>query len=544
VASGADLNKPTLDSPEHSQFKKTTWAGAILMAYLLLSRILAIFRDTVLSSHFGLGLQGDAYRLAFTIPDLIFYGVAGGAFSSAFIPVFTEFYTQDRKEDAWNLFSVIITSVTLIVGSFVALAFVYAPQIAGYIGAGKSPETIQWMILMGRILLPAQLAFFVGGILFGVLYADHQVNDAGLSPVIYNSAIILGGLLLGSFFNPPIVSMAVGAVVGAFIGNIVMPIVAVRKVGVKFRPSLNMRAPGVKKVFQLMAPVIFGLSLPGVYGIITQKFASMDGVGINISLELANRIMQAPLGVFGQSLALATFPVIAQFAAEKKFDLYSLQLAKSLKTVIYLSVPATVFIYVLADQIVDLFYGYGKASSPESRIHVVECLRYFAIGIPAWCLQPLLMRAYFAMQRSFKPICLGTITTVFFIVMIIILRRLGMGFLAMPLAGSVAAFGLVITMFASLKKDVPETSLVTISIAFWQCLAAGFVAGICAFLLTIKMPAHPHKTVLFIELAIVCLVCTWIYFFVTVKLGNKETETVTNGLARFRSRIGIDKPAK
>ena len=515
-----------------------------MMASIIGSRLLAILRDTAMSGKFGWGIQTDAYRLSFTIPDLIFYGVAGGAFSSAFIPVFTEFLAKGEDDKAYDLFNVIITTVFLIVGAFVTVAFIYAEPLARFMAEGQkataNPQMIPEIVLMSRILLPGQMAFFLGGIMFGVLFCKGKFVVPGLGANIYNIGIILGALVISYFIVPPIAGMTVGAVLGAVIGNVVIPAYALKALGVKFRPSLNLKTPGVKKVFVLMLPVVLGLSLPGVYATIMQKFASMDGQGINTIIELANRVMQAPLGVFGQSLAVAAFPVLSEFAAQKNLGSFSKQLDKSLRSVIFLSVPAAAIMIALAPEIIGVFYSYGKAlhESPDS---LIVCIRLFALGVPAWCMHPLLMRAYFARQESLKPIVLGSLTTGVFIVLIYVLRRFGLGFESMPIAGSASAFGLVGVLLICLKLEVKEIRLSTLAktlakASVCAAVAGGFGWGVFHSLTYVIH--HPlHKLALIGIFFVDLIVVGWIFYGIAKAFRMEETETVDRGINRIRGRF-------
>src|SRR6476659_1346279 len=141
---------------------------------LTLSRILGLLRDTVMAAQFGIDFSTDAYRIAVTIPDTIFFLIAGGGLSSAFIPVFSELLYTDREREAWDVFSVVTTISALMVSALIAVAWVFAPQIAGFMAAGKThllpngqkvPLTqhdLDQIIQMSRIMLPAQFAFMVG----------------------------------------------------------------------------------------------------------------------------------------------------------------------------------------------------------------------------------------------------------------------------------------------------------------------------------------------------------------------------------------------
>ncbi len=428
-------------------------ASVIMVASLFLSRTLGIFRDTVMTAQFGVGIDTDAYRLAFQIPDLIFFALAGGALSSAFIPVFSEFLHTDREEDAWKLFSVVTTLMSVIIIAVIAGLWIFAEPVAHLVAPGKADSVIPLIALMSRIVLPAQFAFFVGGLMFGTLYAKQMFAVPGLGPNVYNLGIIFGAIVISNFVVPGIVGMSWGALGGAIFGNLIIPLFAMKKIGAKFRPSLNLSQPGVKKVFKLMLPVVLGLSLPGVYGLIMQAFGTYYKDGINTALDLANKLMQAPLGIFGQSLALAVFPTLSQFFAQKDMGSYRLQLASTLRTVLYITVPISALMWVFAPDIVAVAFAYGKGQNADLSA-LVDCLRMFSIGIFAWCMQPVLMRGFFAIQNSVTPVILGTVTTAAFLGLTYALKATPLEYRALPLASSISAILLAGMMLVAIRSKI------------------------------------------------------------------------------------------
>jgi putative peptidoglycan lipid II flippase len=305
----SDIESEIAPAPDAISVSK---AGAIMAGALLLSRILGMVRDTVMFAQFGVGLNTDAYRLAILIPDMIFMLVAGGGLSSAFIPVFADYWHKGKREEAWKVFGVVVTVTFVITVAMVGVAWVFTPQIVDYFRDKKPVEVMPAAIQMSRIMLPAQIAFLVGSILLATLYVRKQFIGPSLAPNVYNVGIIAGAAILPGMLGMGVESMAWGALVGAILGNLLVPALLMVKVGSHFKPSFDVRNEGVRKFFILVAPVILGFSLPSMVNIITQKFASSYGSdGINTILATANNLMQAPLGIFGQSLALAAFPVLA-----------------------------------------------------------------------------------------------------------------------------------------------------------------------------------------------------------------------------------------
>lgn len=417
-----------------------------MMASLFLSRFLGLVRDMVIAGKFGAGNQTDAYTLAFQIPDLIFYLIAGGALASAFIPVFSEYLHTKREKEAWQIFSSVMTITAAAISTLVVIALIFAVPLVHLMAGGAEKEGIVPLVaLISRIVLPAQIAFFLGGgLMLGALYSMQRFAVPGLGPNIYNLGIIFGAVVLSLFFQQGIIGMAVGALLGATIGNLVIPIWELRRAGAKFRPSFNASHPGVKKVFKLMVPVILGLSLPGVYPVILRSFASYYTGGPSY-IYFSNLLMQAPVGILGQSLAIAIFPALSQFYAEKRMDMYRRQIASTLRTVIYMALPISAFMALAAHQIVGGLYEHGKFDATAAN-QVAVCLQLFCLGITAWCVHPIITRGFFAIQNSLTPTIIGTIITAFFVGSVYAIKGTSLGLLALPLASSVSAILLAVTL--------------------------------------------------------------------------------------------------
>ncbi|MFN8218731.1 MAG: murein biosynthesis integral membrane protein MurJ [Fimbriimonadales bacterium] len=513
-------------------------ASGIMFASLFLSRVLGILRDTVMAAKFGVGAETDAYRLAFQIPDLIFFAVAGGALSSAFIPVFSEFLHTDREEDAWKLFSVVVTLMSIIVIAFIALAWIFALPLAHVIAPGKSEQLLPLIAHMSRIVLPAQYAFFIGGLMFGTLYARQRFAAPGLAPNIYNLGIIFGAVFLSGYFTVGVIGMSWGAMLGAVVGNFVVPFYVMRKLGAKFSPSLDLKHPGVKKVFKLMLPVVLGLSLPGVYGLIMQAFGSYYKDGINTALDLSNKLMQAPLGIFGQSLALAVFPALTQFFAQTRMDMFRNQLGSTLRTVLYLTIPISVAMFILAPEIVALAYQYGKARNADLPA-LVSCLRMFSFGIFAWCMHPVLMRGFFAVQQSVLPVILGTVTTAIFLGLVYGLRGTSLSYLALPLSSSISAIALVIMLSLGVRSTIGGLDMRGLGVTLLKSALASVAMGLFVWAAVAYTPAGGtgigRNAVAAAKLFGFGAVGAWLYYFLTKKMGMPETAYIARAMNRGKA---------
>lgn len=504
-----------------------------MMASLFLSRVLGIVRDMVAAALFGQNIHTDAYRIAFQVPDLIFFLVAGGALSSAFIPVFSEYIHTDRREDAWKVFSTVLCVMSAALVVLIGAAWVFAPQLAAVL-CGDKQAIVNEVAMMSRIVLPAQFAFFIGGLIMGTFYVMRVFTVPGLGPNVYNIGIIAGAALLGQVVEPGVAGMSWGALVGAIVGNLVIPILALPKIGVQFRPSFDTSHPGVRKVFRLMLPVVLGLSLPGVYALILQYFSTFYPEGSNSAVDAANRLMQAPLAIFGQSLALAAFPVLSQFWAQNNTDGFGDQLGKSLRTVLYLTLPVSAVMIAMPAPIVKALLEHG-AFTPADTARTAAVLQTFAFGVAAWCLHPLLMRAYFSMQRNVRPIVMGTLATLVFlgIGLWIVDRRAPVELFGV--AGSVSATLLVLAMIIDVRKVSDKVGVGSLLATFVKSGIAAGVAGATAYFAGNWLMTSVQVKPLFISLLVLLGVCClWVYYFATKALAMPEAATIERAMRRKR----------
>ena len=435
---------------QHSQ-RRVAGAAGFMMAGILLSRILGLVRERVIAHQFGQGFWTDVYNGSFTIPDLLFFLIAGGALSGAFIPVFTEYLATGREKEAWRIFSVVSTVMTVVVVGFIILGEVFTHQLVVLTNYGYDPAKVEQTVILTRILLPAQVCFFLGGLMMGTLTSQGRFAGQAFGPVIYNLGIILGGIFLAPKYG--VRGLCWGAVGGAVLGNLLLQWVLVRRSGGYFVTTnlrQHLRHPGVIKVWKLMLPVILGLALPQVSTIIGKMFASALGNGPQSALMNANKLMQVPLGVFAQATAIAIFPTMAAQAARKETRELRQSVNFGIRSILFLTIPASALMIVLARPIVQLILQSGKFTGADTAV-TASVLQYFAVGIFAWSAHSIITRGFYALQDSVTPIVVGTVVTVIFIPMNIPLRN-AMGVQGLALATSIAATIHMFSMLFLLRK--------------------------------------------------------------------------------------------
>jgi putative peptidoglycan lipid II flippase len=520
-----------------SQQAGYSWAraSAVMMTAILASRLLGMLRDTVIAFRFGQNELTDAYRAAFQLPDLLFFMAAGGALSSSLMPIFSRYWETGQREEAWRVFSIVATVMVSLTTALVLALEILAPLAVALMFPGFDAQRLALTTQMTRIVLPAQICFLLGGLMMATLYARKHFLAPALGPNIYNIGIIFGGLVLALWLG--VSGLAWGALAGAFVGSVLLPLVVMRRLGSAFRLEFNLRHEGAREVFRLMLPVMFGLSLPGIYMLILRVFASWLPAGAISALDNANRQMQAPLGIVGQGIALAIFPALTTLAAREEWGALRETLRRGLRLVWFLTAPATVLLLVLAEDISRVLLQYGKFTPTDTQL-VASALRAFALGLFAWSGQALIARGFFALRDSLTPVLVGSAVTVVFVPLCVLLMRL-QGHVGLALATSVAATLQMVWMARLLNRRIPSDapargdSLLRFLTATGVAVALmGLTAVVLHTGLHALLPEFQVNLRAFGIALMVALPSIWVYLLTCAKLGVQETDYVWRVLRR------------
>src|SRR5713101_4315222 len=288
-------------SHEHTAFSATI----LLVTAILLSRVVGFLREVYIAWAFGANSVTDAYNAGFTIPDWLNYLVAGGTASITFVSIYTRFLAEKREEDAQKTFSVSITVMTAVLGLGVLLAEIFTPQLSRLMFSGFSPEQLKLCVHLTRILLPAQIFFYVGGVVSAVLLSLLLFLFPAFGPLVYNVFIILGGVVLSRPLG--ISSLAYGALAGSFLGPFLVNAIGAARIGTGYSISFDVRNPAFREWVRLSIPLMLGVSLVTADDWILRYFAS-GAVGDITRLNYAKRLFAVPIAVLGQATSQASLP--------------------------------------------------------------------------------------------------------------------------------------------------------------------------------------------------------------------------------------------
>ena len=265
---------------------RTVKIAAIIYAVsILLSRVIGLVREIVIGRILGDQPEADVYWVAFILPDFLNYLLAGGALSLVLIPLLQKAYNEGGHRVYWQCFWRISTPLS----TFIILATItlwwFTPDLTPIISPGFTSEQFTLLNRLTRIILPAQIFHVCGGLISATLQAHDRHLAPALSPLIYTTMIILGGVVLGPTMGAE--GFAWGVLLGSFLGPFVCPLIAAFSHGIQFYPSWTLRHQDVKSYVWRALPVMLGFSI-----VVLDRQVLFDGSPQDVGAQL-NELMSA-----------------------------------------------------------------------------------------------------------------------------------------------------------------------------------------------------------------------------------------------------------
>src|SRR5206468_3825476 len=319
-----------LCSPMTDDRRMSTRATGVVGIAILSSRLLGLIRETVFAGLFGAGKNLDAFLMAFRLPNLLRDLFAEGALSTAFITTFSKKIAIEGDQSAWRLANKVATLTAVFMSAVTVLGIVFAPQLVDLLTWGSwSADTVSFgdtlvsktalTILLTRIMWPFMLLVSLAALVMGMLNAKHVFGPPAMASSYFNLGSIIAGVAIGYWLDPrfgarSLVGLAIGTLVGGA-WQLVGQFPSLWHVGYKFHADFHWRDEGVRTVLTLMGPAVIAASAVQVNVLINSGFAASLGNGPVSWLNIAFRLMQLPLGIFGVAIGTVTLPLVSKSAA-------------------------------------------------------------------------------------------------------------------------------------------------------------------------------------------------------------------------------------
>jgi putative peptidoglycan lipid II flippase len=455
--------------------------GSIGVATLA-SRVLGFARDMIVALAFGAGPVTDAFFVAFRIPNILRRLLAEGALSTAVIPVFTEYAVSRPREELVRMLRAVLAAALLVLVVTSVTGVVAAPWIVAVIapGFGADPGQLGLTVQLTRVMFPYLVLVGLAAFAMGVLNSQGRFFAAALGPAVLNLGMIVVVLALAGHVDPPVLSLALGVLVGG-LGQLLVQIPGLRSVGLLVPPSGELGHPALSRVARLLLPAVFGLAAVQVMMFVNTLLASLLPTGSISFLYYADRVMEFPLGVFGIALASASLPAMARQAAAGDTRGVAGTVNFALRLAAYVSVPATVGLVVLSVPITRVLFERGRFSAADTTATAVA-LVWYALGLVGFAGARIAAQAFYAVAEPATAVKLGVLSIVANLVAAVVL----MGPLGHAGLAAASSFGAYVNLLGllwaarrrfgplggrALLRSLVRTTIACIPLLIWCLLS-------------------------------------------------------------------------
>jgi len=394
----------------------------------LVSRILGLVRDMMMTALFGAGTILDAFLVAFRIPNLLRQILGEGALSTAFLPVYLRTREQQGEQGARETLTLMAVLLAVVITILIALAEF------GIVMAWRTWELSEsTSLLLGllAVMLPYALTICLAALFCAALHAQRQFLWPTLVPVVLNLVWLTGVVGVRQLDMPPIQQAYIlaGCVTVAGFIQMLIPYLALRARGMGLVRNWQRGWADVREILAAILPVLIGMSILQIGATLDSflawGFAQPDDggsawcqslLGIEPVLEsgtasaiyLGQRLLQFPLGVFGIALGTVLFPLLTQHAQRRETDLFRLELSRGLRFVVAIGIPASAGLCVIAWPLTLALFQHGEFDRNDA-ILTSRMIAVYSAGVWSLIGIAILNRAWYAIGNRVIPMKLGLI---------------------------------------------------------------------------------------------------------------------------------------
>jgi putative peptidoglycan lipid II flippase len=381
-------------------------ASLLMMAGFILSRLTGLLRDLLVSYQFGTSSALAAYNAAVTLTDLLYMVIIGGALGTAFLPVFSQRRRQSGDAAAWQLFNAVVSWALIVLGAASLLIWAAAPLLAPllYGGRGFDAATLTLTADLMRLFLLSPLLLGLGGLAAETLKVRQHFLLPALIPTLYNLGMI-GGALFAPQYG--IFGLAWGVVAGAAL-YLLVQLPLLYRFGLRFVPTIRAEAAAVRRIAVQMGPRVLGQAAAQISLVVTLALAARldDGDAKVSALRYAMTLMMLPFGIFALSLSSVAFARMADQAAAGNSAAVQTTIRVTLGRILWLTLPATAVLLALGEPLARLLFERG-AFDARSLGYTGNALFGYALALPAFAASEILVRSFYALQRTWPPVLVG-----------------------------------------------------------------------------------------------------------------------------------------
>ena len=426
-------------------------SAAVVGMFTLASRCLGFIRDILIAFYLGAGAAGDAFFIAFKLPNLFRRLFAEGAFNLAFVPLFSAKLTSEGKRGAFQFAEEALSILLVVLVIFVGLSQLAMPWLVMLIAPGfaDDPERFDLTVYLSRLTFPYLLFISLVSLLSGLLNSFQRFASAAFAPVLLNLCLIGSLLAMGGSGAGSAIALAWGV---ALAGVIQLLWIALNCWRLRLLPSLRYPklTASVRQLLKLMLPAVAGAGVVQLNLVVDMVIASLLPGGSVSHLYYADRVAQLPLGVIGVAMGTALLPTISRQVAEGDEGSALATQNQAVELSLTFAIPAALALLVISEPIISVLFERGAFTVADSFV-TAAVLSAYALGLPAFILIKVLAPGYFARKDTKTPVQIAIIALLVNVFLNLILMQF-LGVVGIALASTISSWVNVILLVWGLKR--------------------------------------------------------------------------------------------
>lgn len=380
----------------------------------MISRVFGLVRDMVIAYFFGAGAGADVFFLAFRIPNLFRRLFAEGAFSQSFVPVLSEYKEKRSKAETRDLIAKVSGTLGVNLVLITLLGVVGAEVVISVFAAGfvynNQVEKLALATDMLRLTFPYLLLISMTAFSGAILNTFGRFAAPAITPVLLNISLILSAVFLREHLEVPVMALAWGVLI-AGVAQLTFQLPFLASEHVLPRPKVDFKDEGVRKIFALMLPALFGVSVGQINLLLDTVLASFLETGSISWLYYSDRLLELPLALFGITIATVILPSLSREHANDSTAEFSETLNWAMRLVFVFGLPATLGLIVLSESLMTTLFYQGEITKRDVSMASLSLMAY-AAGLLGHMLVKVLAPGYFSRQDTKTPVKYGIVALV------------------------------------------------------------------------------------------------------------------------------------